>query len=107
MTNKMKLMDTEIIFCAYEADGFQNECIITPTEKGYIVRRTVKNTSDKTLCLGELKSELCGISFCGEAQEDYYYSNENARLFCNLTIPLDYNRLDDNAQEKKGRFARG
>ena len=100
----MNLMETETIFCVCEAEGFQDEYTVTETPKGYIVRRTVKNISEKTLKLKELKSELCGISFGGEPQEDYYYANENARLFCNLTVPLDYNRLDDNAKDNE-KFA--
>ena len=104
MTGKIKLMAKQMLFCVYQAEGFKSYCNIAETDGGYIVRRTVKNISDKTLCLKELKSELYGISFGGEPQEDYYYANENARLFCNLTVPLDYNRLEDNAK-KNEKFA--
>ena len=74
---------------------------LTKTENGYIVCRTVKNKSDKTLLLNELKAELCGISFGGNPEGDYYYANENARLFCQLTVPLDYDRANDNAAENQ------
>ena len=85
----------------YGADGFKCDCSIVAIEKGYIIRQTVKNVSNKTLKLKELKSELLGVAFGGDLQEDYYYCNENARLFCNLTVPLEYNRLDDSAKENK------
>ncbi len=68
---------------------------------GFRLLREVKNISEKTLCFYGLRLDLEGISFGGQAEEDYYYANENARLFCNLTIPLDYNRLDDNDEKNK------
>lgn len=103
-TSQLYLMGAKTFFRVYEAEDFENKYTVTAIEKGYIVCRTVKNISDKTLRLKELKSELCGVSFGGAPQEDYYYCNENARLFCNLTVPLDYNRLDDNAKEN-AKFA--
>lgn len=100
----LRFMNQDLAFHLYEAEGFENNYTIKAVENGYIVCRTVKNTSNQTLLLGGLKSVLCGISFGGKAEEDYYYANENARLFCTLTVPLDYNRLDDNAKENK-KFA--
>ena len=85
-----------------EGTGFlESAYSVTPVETGYIIRRTVKNTSKETVRLDGLKSRLCEISFGGNPQEDYYYCNENARLFCSLTIPVDYNRLNDTAEENK------
>ncbi len=106
LMNKMYLAGTKLTFQVCQTKEFENEFTVTAIDKGYIVRRIVKNISDKTLRLKELKSELFGISFGGdcEPQEDYYYCNENARLFCNLTVPLDYNRLDDGAKENE-KFA--
>ena len=102
----INLIGKKINFNVCGAKEFVCDYNVTAIEKGYIVRQTVKNVSDTTLKLKELKSELCGVSFGSdcEPQEDYYDCNENARLFCTLTVPLDYNRLDDGAQEN-ARFA--
>ena len=100
----LRLMNQELTLHLYEAEGFENNYTVEAVENGYIVCRTVKNTSNQMMLLGGLKSEICGICFGGKAEEDYYYANENARLFCTLTVPLDYNRLDDNAEENK-KFA--
>ena len=60
------------------------------SNNGYKIMRVVKNVSDKTLRLSGLKAVMSGIRFGKDASDDYYYSNENARLFCNMTVPLDY-----------------
>ena len=66
---------------------------------GYKIVRKVKNNSNSAVDLSAIKAELSGISFGESPEKDYFYCNENARLFCNLTVPLDYNRYDDNAKE--------
>lgn len=68
---------------------------------GVRVQRKVKNVSTQTLRLGGLKLVLSGVALGGKAEDDYFYCNENPRVFCNLTVPLDYNRQDDNAAENK------
>ena len=71
-------------------------------EKGYyVVRRTVKNVTDDAVNLKELKAELTGIDFGGEPKDDYFYCNENARLFWTLTVPVDYDRLNDDSEDNK------
>ena len=76
--------------------------VTVKTENDYcIVTRTIKNLSDSVVKLTELKAGLTGITFGGEPKDDYYYANENARLFRNLTIPLDYNRYNDNSESNK------
>ncbi len=97
----VSLLGTTMRIIETQVNGFEISCDITATKYGYVFRRTIKNVTDKTLPLYELKSVLCNISFGGDPQEDYYYANENARLFCNLTVPVDYNRLNDNAEENK------
>ena len=85
----------------FPAENFCEEIDIEPAGGGYIVTRTVKNASDKVLSAEELKTVITGIDFNENSADDYFYCNENARLFCNLTIPLDYNRTDDDAEENK------
>ena len=70
-------------------------------QSGFSVLRKVQNISGQTLCFYGLGFDLEGICFGGKNEDDYYYANENARLFCNLTIPLDYNRKNDNDEQNK------
>ena len=74
---------------------------VTAIKNGYILTRRIENNTNETLKLSSIKIVLEGISFDGKLDNDYYYCNENARLFNTLTIPLDYNRMDDNAEENK------
>lgn len=80
-------------------DGLNVETIVAKTENGYCIKRVVKNVSGKTLKLKELLLSVTGMVLGGNSCDDYYYCNENARLFCHLTIPLDYNRFNDGAAQ--------
>ena len=81
--------------------GFDERIFVKKTKFGYKVRHEIKNISSDTMLLGELIAEIKKISLGGKAEDDYFYANENARLFGNLTIPLDYNRLDDRDERNK------
>ncbi len=75
-------------------DAVSDVSEIKKTDEGYEIKRVVTNRSNKPLRLKELLFRIDGFSF-GEnlnAQEDYYYVNENARLFCTLTLPIDFDR---------------
>ena len=100
----LSLMGKEKVLYIYNADGYENKYTIQKINKGYIIQRTVKNLSTKTVNLSGLKCVLSNIYFDKKAADDYFYCNENARLFNTLTVPLDYNRTDDNAEGNK-RFA--
>lgn len=64
----------------------------TRTDKGYIVKRRIFNPTDQPIGVGELKFELSGISFGGSPEKDYFYCNENNRVYGTMTIPVDYDR---------------
>jgi len=102
--NTMCLINQRPTFQVYKLKNFEHNYTVTAIDGGYIVRQSVKNVSDMTLKLYPFKAVLGGISFGGKIEEDYFYCNENARLFNTLTVPLDYNRTDDNAEGNK-RFA--
>lgn len=67
---------------------------ITKTDNGYIVKRRIRNASDKSVSVGELSLLLSGISFGGSPSDDYFYCNENNRVYGVMTIPVDYDRED-------------
>ena len=68
---------------------------------GFRVLREVKNLTAQTLSFYGLRLDFYGVNLGGEEKDDYYYANENARLFCNLTIPLRYNRQNDGDENNK------
>lgn len=82
---------------AEHADAFQATMDVQSVENGYIVRRTVTNVTDKDENLYGLCLTLHGLTFGGKPCDDYYYTNENGRLFSTLTLPVDYDRTNENA----------
>lgn len=98
---RIRLMGSDCELAFFHASGMEDRYTLDKAENGYIIRRTVKNISDKTLPLDQLEAELRGLSFGGDPSDDYYYVNENARLFSHLTIPLDYNRENDGAAQNQ------
>ena len=98
---RIRLMGNDYELAFFLASGLEDRYTLSKAENGYIIRWTVKNVSDEILPLDQLKAELRGISFGGAPADDYYYVNENARLFCQLTIPLDYDRGNDGAAQNQ------
>ena len=67
---------------------------------GYVVERAIKNVSSKILGVKELKVQVGGLSFGKNVKDDYFFCNENARIYGSLTIPIDYDRVNGtNAEE--------
>ena len=99
MTEKLKVGGFKITAEFTEPQGFITRTEIVRVNSGYTVKRTFENACGKTLPLKEIKTVLSGFTLGKDPDEDYYYANENARLFCTLTIPLDYRRNDDGAEE--------
>lgn len=67
---------------------------------GYVIKRTIKNVSSEFLSIKELKAQVCGLSFGENFKDDYFFCNENARIYGSLTIPIDYDRVNEtNAKE--------
>ena len=74
-----------------------------PATGGVILTRTLKNNSENVVSLAELYTKFSGFSFGKAADRDYFYSNENARLYGQMTMPVDYDRLNLNNPEN-GKF---
>ena len=98
MIEKIDIFNRLVPLFFEDIKEFEISTNIEKIDKGYKIKRQIKNVSNKTLKLKGLKVTLSGISFDKNPKDDYFYCNENARLFFNLTIPLDYNRYDDNAK---------
>ncbi len=61
--------------------------------------RTFENKSRNTVSIRELGLDLTGISFGGAPRDDYFYHNENPRIFEVMTFPIDYDRTADDAKD--------
>ena len=60
--------------------------------------RKFKN-GDKKINLNELGLTLSGITFGGDAANDYFYHNENPRIYERMTFPVDFKRTSDAAKD--------
>ena len=62
-------------------------------------RRTFENNADKVVAIKELGLELKGITFGKKPRDDYFYHNENPRIYETMTFPIDYNRTAEDAKD--------
>ena len=68
--------------------------------KDYITaKRTFINCSDKEIRIKELGIEINGISFGEDPSKDYFYHNENPRIYEKMTFPIDYDRTGMDAKD--------
>ena len=98
------LLNKRLGFKFYASRGVTVRNNVKKVKNGYIITRTIVNDTDRVVKLKELKAEVTGISFNNCPENDFFYCNENARIFETLTIPLDYDRSDDSADINK-KFA--
>ena len=101
MNYLLKLIDKDISLDISAKTEFCDSVTLTQTENGYVVKRVIKNNTCNPIKLAELRAILTKISFDNNSQFDYFYTNENARLYGNLTIPVDFDRTNDNAEINK------
>ncbi|MDY2879386.1 MAG: alpha-galactosidase [Candidatus Borkfalkiaceae bacterium] len=77
---------------------------VRETDKGYVFIRKIRNFSDRTVSLKELSVRLSGVSFGGDGADDYFYCNENNRIYGTMTLPVDYDRSDPSSP-RNGRYS--
>ncbi len=64
-------------------------------------RRSFENPSQQTVAIKELGLELKGITFGKKPRDDYFYHNENPRIYEAMTFPIDYNRTAEDAKDSE------
>ena len=62
-------------------------------------RREFRNTSGAVMKLNELGAALENISFGGISRDDFFYHNENPRIYEVMAFPVDYNRTAKDAKD--------
>ena len=75
-------------------NGMVDDFYITGTN---CVRKFKNGT--KMIKLNELGLTLSGITFGGKAEDDYFYHNENPRIFERMTFKIDFDRTSGDAPD--------
>lgn len=86
-----------ISFCAEYNQTFRDQLQFTYNDVEIICKRTFQNISDEAFNLSELGIELSGITFGQNPENDYFYHNENPRIYQVLTIPIDADRSSEDS----------
>lgn len=86
-----------------EGEGLKDVVSFSPVNEGFICERYVHNVSAKPLKLKETAIYIRGLDLCGAREADYFYCNENVRLYGVYTLPIDYDRLNP-LSESNARF---
>lgn len=62
-----------------------------------VCRRVFENISGGKLEVCELGFEINGVSFGADSEDDYFYHNENSRIYGTYVLPVDYDRSSPEA----------
>lgn len=81
------------LHCEY-ADGMTDDFYYRDS----VCTRKFRNGMAK-IKLNELGLTLSGITFGGKTVDDYFYHNENPRIYERMTFPVDYSRTKGDAGE--------
>ncbi len=95
-----KKADTDGLVYRAESKAFSDE-IVFGYENGIIAKRRFKNLSGEVLKLNRLKLKISELCFGGEPRDDYFYHNENPRIYEAFTFPIDYNRTAEDAKNSE------
>lgn len=82
-------------------DILSDTIVINKINGGYAIERRVKNLSAENVNLKEVKITLSGIDFGGRTDDDYFYANENPRLYGVFTLPIEYDRLNPQSENNR------
>lgn len=87
--------------CAISAtDGIVSDCLYIEYDGDEIIcRRSFENLSQETVSIKELGLNITGITFGKAPRDDYFYHNENPRIYETMTFPIDYDRTAENAKD--------
>ena len=80
---------------------FSDSLYFDCNDTGITVKRMFENISENPLCITELGFELNGIYFDENTSDDYFYHNENPRIYSVMTFPVDCVRSEENVEESE------
>ncbi|MEA4822560.1 MAG: alpha-galactosidase [Clostridiaceae bacterium] len=99
--------ETIHITCQYHeklSDDFYFTC---EGKNGISCRRVFQNHTGGVIHLNELGLALRGITFGGSVSDDYFYHNENPRIYQRMTFPVDYCRTAADASDSEYDISAG
>ncbi len=83
-------------------DGRVSDAIyITRDGDEYRCKRVFENNTDEIVTICELALDIGGITFGGVSRDDYFYHNENPRIYEAMTFPIDYDRTAEDAKDSE------
>lgn len=89
-------------------DGvFRDTLYLEYTDREVTCKRVFENLSSGMLKLCELGVEFAGITYGVDSHDDYFYHNENPRIYEVFTFPIDYNRTAEDAKDSNFDFQAG
>ncbi|NLZ63775.1 MAG: hypothetical protein GX902_08195 [Lentisphaerae bacterium] len=80
-------------------DLFRDDLFFTFEKDQIICRRKFQNLSGQVIKLNELGLTLAGITFGGIPRDDFFYHNENPRIYEVMAFPIDYRRTGEDAKD--------
>ncbi len=86
---------------------FRDTLYLDYTDREIACKRVFENISGATLKLYELGVEIAGISYGMDTHDDYFYHNENPRIYEVFTFPIDYDRTAGDAKDSTFDFQAG
>ena len=95
-----------IQLCANEKT-FRDCLYLEYTDREVTCKRVFENLSEETLKLCELGVDFDDITFGLASREDYFYHNENSRIYEVMTFPIDYDRTAAEAKDSTFDFQAG
>ncbi|MBP3436168.1 MAG: alpha-galactosidase [Clostridia bacterium] len=89
-------------------DGvFRDTLYLDYTDRAITCKRVFENVSGSVLKLYELGVEIAGITYGADPHDDYFYHNENPRIYEVFTFPIDYDRTAEDATDSTFDFQAG
>lgn len=98
---------SQVHFALCYEGGIQEDVYLRQEGDGMAARRVFANNSGRALRLNELGIRLKGIRFNGPARDDFFYHNENPRIYKHMTFPVDYVRTEESASNSEFDFTAG
>lgn len=83
-----------IILFSEKKEVLRDTLFFTCKDDEVICRRVFENISNENLHIKELSIKLTGINFGENLRDDYFYHNENPRIYETMTFPIDYDRTN-------------
>lgn len=87
---EIKISD-KVIILKHSGD-YIDTIYLTLCDKDITCKRVFENNSGSVLKINELGIKLSGIDFEKDPKDDYFYHNENPRIYERMTFPVDYDR---------------